>query len=105
MNGSLRKQITRKLILVFLAISSVFSITLFSFENHRYRQSLQSIETILNALVQNKVNSLGNMLFFRNTVGMESSLKGILEFHGILATEIYNAEGKLFFCQLRDGTG
>lgn len=105
MKNTLKHQISLRVLLVFVINAILFGGILFLFERNRYQMNLRKIEVSLNAVVQNKVSHLGNMIYFQNLVGLESSMGNLLEFHGVVGAEIYDSLGNPYYASYRPFNG
>ena len=97
MKISLNRQILSRIIIIFTAVSIIFGSIVFIFEKYRYTERLKSVEQIMDSIVKTKINTIGNMMFFRNRKGIEVSLKDVLNMDRIIGAEVHDKNGNLYY--------
>ena len=94
---SLRFKINCAILFTCAAIALLFGAILYPFEKSRYNSHVRQAHVLLDSVYQQKKEELANELFAKQARALRASLEEMLRVEGIMAANVYLADGRLFF--------
>lgn len=91
----LRHKINGAIIVTFLLIAAVFSAIQLPFQQHRLQTAINSIEILLQTLVDRDMEELANEIFDDRSNAIKIRLKQMMKVKGVLAIAVFDTSGKL----------
>jgi len=95
-------QVFRGVLAVTIVVAAVFGALFVNLERNRFTRTLDSVELLLSASVGQKAGSLANLVFFQNKDGIALTLERFSSIDGVIAAEIFDTEGNLYYSSLSE---
>lgn len=98
----LKKQLFRTLIITFALITLIYGFILIPFERQRLNTVEEKIKISLDAIMEQRIADMGNMLFMKDREGLALLSKRIKKLDGIVSISTYDNQG-FFLTSTQEG--